>query len=50
MKAATSLCKSIGREAAPMFFWGGKAAKAKAEDRRSLDPDGWLARFVRSHG
>jgi len=24
---------TIGREAAPTFFWGGKAARAKAEHR-----------------
>lgn len=33
--------QSIGREAAPTFFRGGqKTARAKAEHRRSLDPDG----------
>ena len=30
---AMNLCKSIGHEAAPTFFWGGKAARAKAEHR-----------------
>jgi transposase len=38
--AAMNLCKSIGHEAAPTFFWGGHAARAKAEHLRSLDPDG----------
>jgi len=28
-----SVITSIGHEAAPTFFWGGKAARAKAEHR-----------------
>jgi hypothetical protein len=28
-----SVITSIGHEAAPMFFWGGKAAREKAEHR-----------------
>ncbi|OGS94905.1 MAG: hypothetical protein A3H31_04425 [Gallionellales bacterium RIFCSPLOWO2_02_FULL_57_47] len=31
---------TIGHEAAPTFFWGGKAARAKAKYRWSLEPDG----------
>jgi len=30
---ATKAVITIGREAAPTFFWGGKAARAKAEHR-----------------
>jgi hypothetical protein len=30
---ATKAVIAIGREAAPTFFWGGKAARAKAEYR-----------------
>lgn len=31
--ATKAVIKSIGHEAAPTFFWGGKAARAKAEHR-----------------
>lgn len=35
-----SLCESIGREAAPTFFWSGPAARARAAYRPALDPHG----------
>ena len=33
MVATKAVITTIGHEAAPTFFWGGKAARAKAEHR-----------------
>lgn len=48
-RATKPVIGMIGHGLAPTFFWGGEGPPGRTQQHRdSLDPDGWLARFVRS--